>query len=59
MPETELMVDAEALRKEVQSKYREVALNPDHDFHFHTGWPLARRLGYDPELVDRLLARKP
>jgi SAM-dependent methyltransferase len=54
MPETEMMVDAEALRKEVQSKYREVALNPERDFHFHTGRPLARRLGYDREIVDRL-----
>jgi SAM-dependent methyltransferase len=54
MPETELMVDAEALRKQVQSKYREVALAPDREFHFHTGRPLARRLGYDPTVVDEL-----
>jgi SAM-dependent methyltransferase len=54
MPETELIVDAEALRKQVQSKYREVALAPDREFHFHTGRPLARRLGYDPTVVDQL-----
>jgi arsenite methyltransferase len=54
MPETELMVDAETLRKQVQSKYREVALAPDREFHFHTGRPLARRLGYDPTVVDEL-----
>jgi SAM-dependent methyltransferase len=54
MPETELIIDAEALRKQVQSKYREVALAPDREFHFHTGRPLARRLGYDPAVVDQL-----
>jgi arsenite methyltransferase len=54
MPETELMVDAEALRKQVRNKYREVALAPNHRFHFHTGRGLALRLGYDPTVVDGL-----
>lgn len=51
---TDVAVDAEALREEVKSKYREVAANPHGTFHFHTGRPLAARLGYDPDVVDAL-----
>lgn len=47
-------VDAEALREEVRSKYREVAINPNGSFHFHTGRPLAKRLGYDDTIVAML-----
>ena len=47
-------VDADALREEVRSKYREVAINPHGEFHFHTGRPLAKRLGYDDALVASL-----
>jgi arsenite methyltransferase len=47
-------VDAGALRREVQHKYREVATDPGRDYHFHTGRPLAARLGYDPAEVDPL-----
>jgi SAM-dependent methyltransferase len=50
----DLLVDPEALRHEVRAKYREVALKPDTTFHFHTGRPLAARLGYDPAFVDTL-----
>ena len=50
----DVIVDAEALRAEVRDKYREVAVHPDGEFHFHTGRPLAARLGYDPEVVDAL-----
>ena len=49
---TELLVDQDALREEVKSKYREVALEPDGDFHFHTGRRLARKLGYDDAIVN-------
>ena len=42
-----LPVDAVALRDEVRAKYRDVAVNPHGTFHFHTGRPLARHLGYD------------
>ena len=49
-----LPVDAAALREEVKIKYREVAKEPDRKYHFHTGRPLARRLGYDAALVDAL-----
>jgi SAM-dependent methyltransferase len=50
----DLPVDASALREEVKSKYREVAVEPDKDYHFHTGRPLAARLGYDAQVVDAL-----
>src|SRR5262245_37975544 len=50
----EAVVDAIALREEVKSKYREVALDPHGKFHFHTGRDLARRLGYDQAFVKSL-----
>jgi arsenite methyltransferase len=49
-----LLVDAGALRNEVQAKYRDVAINPHGTFHFHTGRPIARRLGYDETVVARM-----
>lgn len=48
---TEVLVDPVKLRDEVKSKYREVALEPHGSFHFHTGRPLAKRLGYDDAVV--------
>ena len=50
----ELAVDPDALREQVREKYREVAVAPGHTFHFHTGRPLAARLGYDQAAVDAL-----
>jgi SAM-dependent methyltransferase len=47
-------VDADALRKEVQKKYREVALDPHGAHHFHTGRRLAKHLGYDEAFVASL-----
>lgn len=47
-----LSVDPDALREEVRVKYREVAAKPHAEHHFHTGRPLALRLGYPPDLVD-------
>ena len=49
-----LPVDAVALRDEVSAKYRDVATNPHGTFHFHTGRPLARRLGYDEAVVAQM-----
>ncbi len=51
---TELLVDPETLREQVREKYREVAEDPHKSFHFHTGRPLARRLGYDDAAVAAL-----
>lgn len=50
----DLAVDPVALRASVREKYREVALHPDGEFHFHTGRPLAALLGYPATLVDSL-----
>ena len=50
----DLLVDAEALREQVREKYREVAVEPHRAFHFHTGRPLADRLGYERSAVDAL-----
>src|SRR5436190_11929583 len=50
----DLLVDPEALREQVRDKYREVAADPQRTFHFHTGRPLAARLGYEPNAVDAL-----
>ena len=37
----ELAVDPVLLREEVKSKYRDMAINPSGEYHFHTGRPLA------------------
>lgn len=50
----DVVVDAEALREQVKSKYREVATDPHGTFHFHTGRYLAKHLGYDDDLVGSL-----
>lgn len=50
----DLVVDAELLRAEVRQKYKEVAVDPAADFHFHTGRPLAARLGYEDSAVSEL-----
>ena len=51
---TDILVDQAALRAQVQQKYRDVALEPNASFHFHTGRSLASRLGYPAAAVDRL-----
>ena len=50
------LVDREELRRQVSEKYRDVALNPEFGFHFHTGAPLARMLGYPETLIQELPA---
>lgn len=47
-------VDADALREEVRRKYQEVAHDPRGEHHFHTGRPLARRLGYDEAWLEEI-----
>ena len=47
-------VDPDALRAEIRLKYAEVATNPDGAFHFHTGRPLATRLGYPTSILTSL-----
>jgi SAM-dependent methyltransferase len=41
--------DLESLRSAIQEEYQVVALEPGRGFHFHTGRPLARMLGYPDE----------
>jgi len=50
----DILVDPEHLRERVRDKYREVALEPSAEFHFHTGRALAARLGYDDAVVSAL-----
>jgi SAM-dependent methyltransferase len=47
-------VDVHALRSAIQDEYAEVATQPEKGFHFHTGRPLARLLGYPAEVTDSL-----
>jgi len=47
-------VDSAALREEVRKKYRDVAIRPNDKYHFHTGRPLAARLGYDSDAVSAM-----
>lgn len=39
-------LDIDALRQAIQDEYAAVAMDPSRGFHFHTGRPLARLLGY-------------
>lgn len=47
-------VDLPTLRREIQKEYAEVATHPEKGFHFHTGQPLARMLGYPDAWVEAL-----
>ena len=51
---TAARVDRDELRSLIQAKYTDVAQDPEQGFHFHTGRPLARMLGYDDALVESL-----
>jgi SAM-dependent methyltransferase len=51
---SETLVDPSVLREQVRTKYREVATDPEATFHFHTGRPLAARLGYPDAVVGPL-----
>ncbi len=49
-------LDTAELEDRVKRMYEEVALEPDHEFHFETGRPLAERLGYPTDDLDRIPA---
>lgn len=51
---TTVQVDLDQLRQAVQDEYAEVATCPLKGYHFHTGRPLARLLGYDPAITEAL-----
>lgn len=42
------------LRAAIRQEYEVVALKPEQGFHFHTGRPLARMLGYEEAWLDGL-----
>jgi len=48
------LIDPEVLRDQVRLKYRDVADEPEREFHFHTGRLLAARLGYAADTVEAL-----
>jgi arsenite methyltransferase len=52
MTTTERQLDTADLTERVKGMYQEVALHPDHEFHFETGRPLAERLGYPVADLD-------
>jgi SAM-dependent methyltransferase len=50
-------VDRDALRAAIRAEYEAVACEPHRGFHFHTGRPLARILGYDETLLEGIPER--
>ena len=49
-------LDTGELEERVKRMYEEVALEPQREFHFETGRPLAERLGYPAADLDRIPA---
>jgi arsenite methyltransferase len=45
-------LDVGRLRAAIRAEYATVATDPGRGFHFHTGRPLARLLGYDEAWLD-------
>jgi arsenite methyltransferase len=54
MATTVLSVDVAELRGKVQDMYRQVAREPEGEFHFEMGRALAERLGYAPQDLNRI-----
>jgi SAM-dependent methyltransferase len=53
---TSQQLDKRELEQRVKQMYREVALEPEREFHFETGRPLAERLGYEPARLEQIPA---
>lgn len=49
-----LRLDLAGLRAAIREEYEAVALAPGQGFHFHTGRPLARMVGYEEAWLDGL-----
>jgi arsenite methyltransferase len=47
-------VDVRELEAKVKDMYRHVANEPQGDYHFEVGHPLAERLGYPADVLDRI-----
>jgi arsenite methyltransferase len=56
MSVTTRQLDTTELEQRVKYMYQEVALEPEHEFHFETGRPLAERLGYPTDDLDAIPA---
>jgi arsenite methyltransferase len=56
MSTTTKRLDTGELEERVKQMYEEVALEPEREFHFETGRPLAERLGYPAADLDRIPA---
>jgi arsenite methyltransferase len=56
MGTTQSALDTHELEQRVKEMYREVAEEPDKEFHFETGRPLAVRLGYPAAELDAIPA---
>ena len=56
MPTEVRQLDTTELEQRVKRMYEEVALEPEREFHFETGRPLAERLGYPAADLDRIPA---
>jgi arsenite methyltransferase len=54
MTATGQRVDTAALETKVKAMYRDVAVRPDAGYHFELGRDLAERLGYSPDVLDRV-----
>ncbi len=48
----EIGLDINNLRTAIRKEYEAVAVAPDEGFHFHTGRPLTRLLGYEEAWLD-------
>jgi arsenite methyltransferase len=53
---TQTSLDVLDLERRVKDVYREVALRPEHTYHFEMGRPLAERLGYPADLLQHVPA---
>lgn len=47
-------IDYDQLRSQIQTKYQEVATQPDGEYHFFTGRRATRQVGYALHLIDAL-----
>jgi arsenite methyltransferase len=56
MSTTTKRLDTGELEERVKRMYEDVALEPEREFHFETGRPLAERLGYPVADLDRIPA---
>ena len=52
MAQLETFVDVDGVHEAISGEYKVVAQDPGRGFHFHTGRPLTRILGYTEEWLE-------